>query len=204
MAKKSSSAQAKATKPKREYDNTNRAKKSEETQRHIIQSLVELLAEREGGDVQISEVAERSGITQRTVFRFFKDKKSLHEAMDKYLLSFLTAGNDRLKTESFVEFARGTFALFDKHRSLTMAYVLSPYGQEIRKLLRKKLNQSMILKIVEENKIQLNETKQMRLALITTLVSAKIWYDLQADYGYSGEEMGPALEWALKTLISGV
>lgn len=188
-------------KPVRVYDNTARAQKSVETQKKIIDTLVQLLVEKRGGEVPMEELAIRSGITQRSIFRFFKDKKSLHEAMDRYLLSYLQAGNQTMQDLDFVGFGRNTFQLFDQHQDLTIAYILSPFGHEARTLLRKKLVQSMIAKIVHEKKLVMSPERMKRLALVTSLVNAKIWYDLKNDFGFTGSDMGNAVEWALKTLI---
>lgn len=188
----------------RAYDNTNRAAKSEQTEKLIIEALVELLVERRGGDVSMEEIASKTGITQRTIFRFFKDKKTLHQAMDNYLMSYLQASSEQMQTLDFVGFGKNAYVLFDRHESLTMAYLLSPFGKEARTLFRKKLNQTMIDKIAKEKNIELTPERLKRLALVTSLVNAKIWYDIKTDYGYSGLEMISAIEWALTTLLEKV
>ncbi len=202
MAKKTKIKYTKKAKvSKRKYDNTARAEKSVQTQKTIIESLVALLVERRGGDVQMGEVAKRSGITQRTIFRFFKDKESLHQAMDDYLLSYLQASTQQMETMNFIGFAKNAFKIFDQYEDLTTAYVVSPFGHETRALFRRKLTQAMIARISREKNIELTDERLKRLALVTSLVNAKIWYDLQIDFGFTGEEMGPSLEWALKTLL---
>ncbi len=197
MAKK----QTPKTKAGRKYDNTSRAVKSAQTQMSIIEALVALLVERRGGEVQLHEVAKRTGITERTIFRFFKDKQSLHEAMDTYLFSYLQTGVEQMKSMDFIGFAKNAYKLFDQYEALTMAYVLSPFGHEARAIFRKKLNQAMIAQIKKERKLDLNRTQMTRVALITSLVNAKIWYDIKMEYGFTGEEMSAAIEWALKTLL---
>ncbi len=162
---------------------------------------MDLLVERRGGEVQMEEIALRSGITQRTIFRFFKDKKTLHESMDAYLLRYIQASAEQMQTLDFVGFGKNAFALFDQHESLTMAYLLSPFGQEARVLFRKKLTQAMIDKIIQEKKLVLKPESMKRLALVTSLVNAKIWYDIRNDFGFSGNDMGEAVTWALRTLI---
>jgi len=185
----------------RAYDNTNRAAKSERTEKNIIEALVELLVERRGAEVPMEELAQKTGISQRTIFRFFKDKKTLHQAMDEYLVSFLQASGEQMQAMDFVGFGKNAYLLFDKHESLTMAYVLSPFGHEARTLFRKKLNQAMVAKIAKEKNIALTPEKIRRLALVTSLVNAKIWYDIKSDFGFSGKEMTDAVDWALNTLL---
>jgi AcrR family transcriptional regulator len=195
---------AKKTPKTRAYDNTNRAAKSEQTEKSIIEALVKLLVERRGAEVPMEELAQKTGISQRTIFRFFKDKKTLHQAMDEYLFSFLQASGEQMATLDFVGFGKNAYLLFDKHESLTMAYVLSPFGQEARVLFRRKLNQAMVAKIVKEKNIELTPEKARRLALVTSLVNAKIWYDVKSDFGFSGKEMSDSVEWALNTLLENI
>lgn len=188
-------------KSKRSYDNSSRSAKSSGTQLAIIEGLVELLAERRGGEVQIQEVAERTGINKRTIFRFFKDKKSLHEAMDEYLLSYLSAGTQQLATLNFVDFGRNAIRLFEENESITLAYVLSPLGEEARVLLRKKLNDLMVRKLAEEYKIKVTKKNFPKIAFIVNLVNARVWYGLRTEHDLSSEEIQDALGWALGKLV---
>lgn len=185
----------------RRYNNTTRAVKARENEQRIINALVELLARRKGGDVEIKEIAEKTGLTQRTIFRFFKDKQTLHRAMDNYLLSYLQMSHEQINSMSFAGFGKNAYIIFDRHPDLTLAYVLSPFGQEARLRFRKKLNQSMIQKIRQEKKIPLTPKISRRLAIITSLVNAKIWHDIKTEYGFTGEEMADSVEWALTTLL---
>lgn len=198
---KRSKAQPTNKRPRRKYNNSSRSEKSQQTQKAIIDALVALLVERKGGDVPVEDIAKRSGINQRTLFRFFKDKKSLHQAMNSHIAAYLQSSSENLKTMNFVGFSKYVFELFDRHEALTTAYVLSPLGNETRSLLRKKLNHAMIAQICHEQKRPLTPELQKRLAILTSLVNAKIWYDLRSDYGYSGKEMADTLEWALTTLL---
>lgn len=178
-----------------------RLEKVGETRKVIIETLVEFLVERKGGVVTFEEIAERSGISVRSIYRLFSDKESLHRAMDEYLLSYLAAGDQNLAELDVPGFGRKAFSLFEKHDKLMMAYLYSPFGQEMRMLFRKKLNTAMTAKILAKKKIDLNPENRHRLALIVSLVNAKIWHDIKVDTGFTGDEMGPALQWALTALI---
>ncbi len=186
---------------KRPYNNSTRTAKSSQTQLQIIEALVNLLAERRGGEVQIQEIADKTGITTRTIFRFFKDKKSLHEAMDVYLLSYVSAGVKKLDALDFVNFGKNVVKAFEENESITIAYVLSPLGQEARLLFRKKLNQLMMEKIASEKKIKITKENHPRLALIVNLVNAKVWYDLKMEHQLSGKEIEDAMGWGLDNLL---
>ncbi len=192
---------AKKKKSTRSYNNSTRSEKSLQTQISIIEALVHLLAERRGGEVQIQEIAEETGITKRTIFRFFKDKKSLHEAMDKYLMSYLSIGMKQLDASNFVGFGKNVVKAFEKNEAITIAYVLSPLGQEARMLFRKKLNQLMIEKIAAEKNIKITKANLPRFAFIVNLVNAKVWYDLKNEHHLTGKEIEETLSWGLGALL---
>jgi len=192
-------------KARRKYDNSSRAQKSAETQQFLIETYVRLLSQRRGAEVQIQEIAEASGLTTRTIFRFFKDKKSLHQAMETYLLKYLQHGAESLGQNDFIQFARNLYVSFDRHPDLTIAYVVSPFGNEARALLRKKLNQLLIAKIKQERKIKSSSVEtQKRLAVVLALINAKVWYDMRIDFEFSGAEMGDTLQWAFEILLQNI
>ncbi len=125
---------------KRDYDNSSRALKAEQTQKHIIETYINLLAKKQGGEIPIDELAQTAGISQRTVFRFFNDKEALHQATDKYLQQYVHASLQKLQSTDILEFTRDSFKLFEKYENLVIAYMFSPYGAQTRLIFRKKLN----------------------------------------------------------------
>jgi AcrR family transcriptional regulator len=201
MKKKPKKTNSTANKKKRAYNNTSRAEKSQAHQQEIIQTLVKLLVQNKGGDVTFEEIAQHSTVTVRSIYRFFKDKEELHAAMDSYLLSYLEASTEKIATMDVATFGQTAFSLFDEHESLMMAYLYSPFGKKARVLFRKKFNKQIIQKILQEKKVALTLENKKKLALIVSLINAKIWYDIKTDYQYSGKQMGATVHWALSTLL---
>ena len=117
-------------------------------------------------------------------------------------MTYMQASMHQLDTLDFVGFAKNSFLLFDRNEPLVLAYLFSGFGNETRQIFRKKLTSVMIERIVRQKKLNLNPELQKRLAFMTTMVSAKIWYDLKLDFGFSGEDMGPTLEWAVKLMLN--
>lgn len=194
----------KRTKPARKYDNSSRALKALRTQSSILESYVELLVARSGGDVQISELAKKSGVTARTIFRFFNDKQSLQAALDEYLESYLKSAAQQMQQMDFVGFAKNAYKLFDAHEKLTKAYVLSSFGNQARANFRKKLTMAMVSRIVAERNIELNPERSKRLALVVSMVNAKIWFDISSDFNFNGDDMQEAVDWALTLLLKNI
>jgi AcrR family transcriptional regulator len=186
---------------KRAYNNDSRNLKVGQAQQHIIQCLVDLLVEQQGGDVQIGEIARRSGFSRRTIFRFFKDKANLTATTSEYLQSYLESSLTKIELHDVPGFAREIYAKFDEFESKVLAYLYSPFGRQARILLRSQLNQIVINHIVRSKKLEKTPDRERKLAVIVALINAKVWHDIRADFGFSGLEVGPAIEWALKTLI---
>ena len=191
----------KKIKKKRTYNNTLRSEKSDQAQKEIIQIYVSLLAKNRGSEVSIEELALASKVSQRTIFRFFEDKQALHYATNQYIQQFVIASLQKIKDKDIYTFAKDTFLLYEKYENLIMAYMFSPFGMETRLIFRKKLNEILIQQILKMKKIKITRKIETRLALIVTLINAKIWFDIRSDFKHTSLEIGEAVSWALKILI---
>ncbi len=189
---------------KRIYDNSSRQEKADKTQKHIIQTYVKLLADRRGADVSIEELALASKISQRTVFRLFKDKEALYSATDLYIEQFVQLSIQKIQQTDILSFTRDVFNLFEEHEDLMMAYMFSSFGAKTREIFRKKLNKFLIDQIVDAQKIKLTRAIETRLAVIVTLINVKIWHDIRTDFKHSSKEIGQAVSWAIETLIRSI
>lgn len=186
---------------KRVYNNTARKQKADETEKHIIETYVKLLAARRGADVSVEELAEASGISQRTVFRLFKDKDELYRATDLYIEQFVQISFQKIQQSDILAFTKDVFNLFEQYENLMMVYMFSPYGLRTREIFRKKLNKILMDQIIDARKLKLTRIIETRLAVIVTLINVKIWYDVRTDFKHTSKEIGNAASWAVENLI---
>lgn len=192
---------AKKIKKLRKYDNSSRAEKSNNNRQKIIENYVDLLVEKRGEEISLEELAERAGLSTRTLFRFFGDKKSLTRELETYLEMYVTrvAGNLQIMTvEDFAEFS---FQVFDKYESLILAYLYTNFGQQSRVLFRRKFNALLMEKIKAQVPVSANKEEQHKVNLIVTLINANLWSDLRTVYGETGAEMGKSMKWAVSILL---
>lgn len=201
---KSRTVKSKATQKVRAYDNTSRQDKSAQNRRLILETLVQLLVEKKGHDVTFKEIAARTGLAERSIYRFYNDKEELHHEIDRFLMTYIEASVEQLLTMDVAAFAKNAFQLFDKYESLVLAYLYSPFGRATRQRFRKSLNQLILKKLAEENHLARNSQNQKKVAIICSLINANIWNDIREDYGFSGQEMGDTVEWAIRALIQGL
>ncbi len=186
---------------KRVYDNSLRKEKADQTQKHIIETYVNLLAERRGADVSIEELAATSKISQRTVFRLFKDKDALYRATDLYIEQFVKASFQKIQQTDILSFTKDVFNLFEEHENLMMAYMFSSFGVTTREIFRKRLNKLLIDQIIAAKNLKISRLIETRLAVIVTLINVKIWHDIRSDFKHSSKEIGQAVSWAIENLI---
>jgi AcrR family transcriptional regulator len=189
-------------KTRRTYNNARRKRKSQALSERILQTFIVLLVKSKGQDVTFEEIAAKSKVPVRSIYRLFKDKKSLHSAIDRHMFKYLKTSLNILDEHSVGSFGKYVFNLFDSHEQLMSAYLYSSFGRDARTLFRKKLNRALITKIRAEKRIRTNPIAQKRLAFVAALANANLWHDMKIDFGYTGADIGDSVEWAINTLIA--
>ena len=205
MAKKTATKSKSGPRGRRKsgsYDNTRRSQKSAETQLSVVKAMVDLLVKRRGGEVPIEEIARKSGISERSIFRFFKDKQALLKATDQYIHDRFYEKMAKVQWTNVADFGRDVFGLCDANANLTIAWLFSPMGHGARTKMRKKLNEYVMGQLIKERGRHFPANSEAKLALIISLINAKLWYDLRHDYDFDDKEIGESVAWAIRTLSS--
>jgi hypothetical protein len=57
---------------------------------------------------------------------------------------------------------------------------------------------------LREKKLVMTEQNRTQVALIVSLINAKLWDDLRHDFGLSGEQIGDVIAWAVTRLSEGL
>lgn len=199
--KRTKAIKAKKIKKPRKYNNSSRLEKSNSNRQKIIENYVNLLVEKRGEEISLEELAERSDLSTRTLFRFFGDKKSLTRELETYLETYVTQVAGNLQVMSIEEFADFTFQVFDKYESLMLAYLYTNFGQQSRVIFRRKFNMLLMEKIKSQVPLTHSIEEQRKVHLIITLINANLWSDLRDIYHETGAEMGKSVKWAVSTLL---
>lgn len=187
-------------KPPRKYDNSSRESKSNTNRQKIIENYIELLVTRRGQEISLEELAQKSDLSSRTLFRFFGDKKTLSLEIENYIAQYLSAASANLEKMSFEDFAAYVFELFDKNENLILAYLYTNFGQNSRILFRKRF----LSLVVEKFKSQYGQTdspEEMRkMYFVVSLLNANLWSDLRDGFELSGRDMAQTIKWAIQSL----
>jgi AcrR family transcriptional regulator len=199
--KRTKVAKAKKVKKPRKYNNSSRVEKSNDNRQKIIENYVGLLVEKRGEEISLEELAERSNLSTRTLFRFFGDKKSLTKELETYLETYVTRVATNLQIMTVEDFADFSFQIFDQYESLILAYLYTNFGQQSRVLFRKKFNALVMEKIKAQVPMTGSADELNKIHFIITLINANLWSDLRGIYNETGAEMGKSAKWAIGTLL---
>jgi AcrR family transcriptional regulator len=198
--RKKNGVKKKVRQAKRGYNNSKRSEKSLMHRQQIIELYVNLLVDGNGQDVPLQVLAKKSGISLRTLFRFFGDKETLNQEIDNYLTQYLTSASENLNKMNFANYAEYSFTVFEQYERLFKAYLYTDFGQKSRALFRKKFNSLLLEKIKNEEQKDSSE-RHLQELLIVSLINAHLWKDIKDSFGVSGTQMAPTIRWAVETLL---
>jgi AcrR family transcriptional regulator len=188
--------------------NTAIARGTRHRTRHaILEAMVDVIMETADGiGFSVQAVADRAGVTHRTIYNHFPTREALCDAFSDHVDELLgvSAGLSEAPTWSLaslpqlVEELYRTLSLRDRH---ARAYVMLMIGNRRpmsawrkRSLMAEKL-------IARELSGQTPLTPRQVTAIIRMLVSTMGWHLLTEQCGLSTDEAATASAWATRTLL---
>jgi AcrR family transcriptional regulator len=168
----------------------------------ILRAVAELL-ERDGSDdLTVPEVAELSGVSLRTVYRYFPTRESLLDAAGRWIGGeLLKQGYPTSLDDVADSFARAC-AEFDEHPGLVRAMALSRVGREARSARRRE-RLAALREALEQEVGGLSEQELRQAeAVLAYLHNMLAYTTLREEQELSGAEIGDALAWAIRTLVA--
>jgi len=188
--------------------NTASARGTRHRTRHaILEAMVDVIMETADGiGFSVQAVADRAGVTHRTIYNHFPTREALCDAFSDHVDELLgvSAGLSEAPTWSLaslpqlVEELYRTLSLRDRH---ARAYVMLMIGNRRpmsawrkRSLMAEKL-------IARELSGQTPLTPRQVTAIIRMLVSTMGWHLLTEQCGLSTDEAAAASAWATRTLL---
>src|SRR5687767_7658507 len=176
----------------------------ERTRRAILEAMVDVITEADGIGFSVQAVADRAGVTHRTIYNHFPTRQALCDAFSDYVDEVLLGSRAPEPTWSLrsipqlVENLYQTLALHDRH---ARAYVMLMIGNRRpmtgwrkRSLMAEKL-------IAREQSDGTPLTPRQVTAVVRMFVSAMGWHLLTEQCGLSTDEAAKASAWATRTLL---
>jgi AcrR family transcriptional regulator len=176
------------------------------TRRAILEAMVDVIMEKDGIGFSVQAVADRAGVTHRTIYNHFPTREALCDAFSDYVDELLGASAGWTEEPAWslaslptiVDGLYRTLAMRDRH---ARAYVMLMIGNRRpmstwrkRSLMAEKL-------IAREQSAQIPLTPRQVAAVIRMFVSTMGWHLLTEQCGLTTDEAAAASAWATRTLL---
>lgn len=173
----------------------------EQTRTRILDAAIGVLREGSEEPLTIAAVAQRAGVTERTVYRHFATRDELIRAVWRRLQQSVGSEGFPRSADALLASAPKLFPRFDAMRELVRASIYSPAGLEVR-LASNRERQQAFLDCVTDALPGLDPEAARRRAAIAQLInSAYGWEVLRQFWGLGGREAGEAASEALAVLL---
>jgi len=178
-----------------------RRRHSELTRDLILRTVAELLEEGDAAELAVPEVARRSGVSLRTVYRYFPTREQLIAAAGEWIGVNVVGGRIPTVLEEGPQVYAENAARWDEHPKLVEAMALSRGANSLRSIRR----QERLAKLRDslgEVTDGLPEAEARRaFAVFAYLDNMLAWLTMRDEAGLDGNETGAAVAWAMSVLI---
>src|SRR4051794_34902697 len=179
-----------------------REQHAEATRARILEAVADLLEEGAAAELTVPAVAEASGISLRTIYRYYTTREELLEAAGRWI------GDEVLKhpyprdLDEVADLFEAGARDFDERPGLARALAFSELGREVRGYRRRErlaaLRRSLRAELPGLGEGELRHAE----AVLAYLHNMLAYTTLREENGLSGEEIGAAIGWAIRTLIA--
>jgi len=192
---KQTSAEARA------YNSPLRYRQVEQTRRLILEALAEQLADAGLSDFSIPRLAQRAGVSLRTVYRYFPTRDALLDAFDEFIDDTVHFTPPR-DADELAAAPDWLFPMFDDHELVMLAQHETPPGRAVRARGRRRRAEGYRLALADVTSHLSPKEKLAALAVVGRLLSSATWKEFRSELGMDGVSAGKAVSWALRTLIA--
>jgi AcrR family transcriptional regulator len=175
------------------------------TRRAILEAMVDVIMEKDGIGFSVQAVADRAGVTHRTIYNHFPTREALCDAFSDYVDELLVASSGAPEPTwslpsipLLVDGLYRTLALRDRH---ARAYVMLMIGNRRPMTAWRKRSLMAEKLIAREQSERIPLTPRQVTAVIRMFVSTMGWHLLTEQCGLSTDEAAAASTWATRTLL---
>ncbi len=171
------------------------------TRELILRSVAEQLEREELPDITVPRVAAAAGVSVRTVYRHFASREDLIAAAADWISErFLHTPFAQTADEFAANWTAGAKS-FDEHPNLVRAMAISRAGNMVRSARRTRRLQA-IRQALQDVTGNLPAADQRRAeAVFGYLINMLAWVTMRDENGFSGQETGEAIGWAIQVLL---
>lgn len=172
----------------------------------ILEATAQLMAETGGKDFSVQQVADRAGVTHRTVYNHFPTRGALRdglaERVEEQLAETHTPPDRRpITAANLVEIGAEAFAIFEAREAQVRAYALHQVASRGAARVARKRTAAIRKALEATGPLRAPVSSEAVAAALRMFVSAVGWHLLTEHYGLSAKDASATACWATKTLL---
>jgi AcrR family transcriptional regulator len=186
----------------RTYSSPLRAEQAEQTRARIVEAAVDLLSEGDAGDLSMPDVAERAGVSVRTVYRSFASRDELLDAVIDWINDHIAgrAGPPPETREHYETGTAGVVSVLFEIEPLYRALFATAAGRASHRRTAP-MRQDSLRQAYAASMQDLDDDAARRLGALLHLNASSHGSLFMKDYwDLSPEDVGRAVQWAIKVL----
>jgi AcrR family transcriptional regulator len=172
------------------------------TRERILGAVADLLEEGNSEELTVPAVADASGVSLRTVYRYYPTREELLEAAGRWIGDELLKHPYPRNLDEVADLYQKGTQDFDERPGLVRALALSQLGQNVRGYRRRErleaIRRSLRAELTELSESELQQAE----AVLAYLHNMLAYTTLREENGLSGAEIGEAIGWAIRTLVA--
>jgi AcrR family transcriptional regulator len=166
----------------------------------ILASVADLLERGEVDDLTMPEVADASGISLRTIYRYYPTREELLEAAGRWIGDDLLNHPYPRSLDEVADLYQEGCRDFDERPGLVRALATSRLGQRVRGHRRRERVEAIERALRAELPGLTDEELRHATAVLAYLHNVLAYTTLREDNGLTGDEIGESIGWAIRTL----
>lgn len=178
-----------------------REQHAEATRVRILSAVADLLEREQPAEMTMPAVAAASGVSLRTVYRYYPTRERLLEAAARWIGEELFRHRYPRDLDETANSFRQDCVDFDERPGLVRAMALSQLGRDIRTYRRRGRVEAIRGALRDELSDLPDDELRRAEAVLAYLHNMLAYTTLREESGLSGEEIGEAVGWAIGTLV---
>ena len=185
----------------RSYESPLRAEQRERTRARILEMAIELLADEGLEELKIPPLAQKAGVSVRTVYVHYPTKDALLEAIAELLDERVGAITFPKRADDLPAFTAGVFEGFDRDEKVFTAAARTKPGREVSARRRGKRVEDLEAALATELSGLDPLARRQALAAMYVVFGVTSWRAMKDYFGLTGPQAGEAAAWAIGAML---
>jgi AcrR family transcriptional regulator len=182
-----------------ELDRGLRERKKDDSRARIADAVIQLMAE--ARDINHDVVADTTGISRRTVYRYFADRESLLSAASTRVRELAGSRVAFPKDEAALLDTRSIYTGLDRIAPIATLVRSTPHGRAMR-LSQKQERQESYRAVTADAVKDLPKEDQVLATAMLQVLHTTPWLEMRDHWDLTGEQIARATGWAIRVLLA--